>query len=187
MGMSRRDETPMSRRQWLKAAVGIVAGIALTPLVGDAGVVHAGGADGVSGASERNDDREETNDAVGTKKQVSKISRREAIGCVECDACMPCGYGVDIPGNFRFYNDMLAKGMVPDMQQDDVLGSEFREKAVGFLRSYDRAIPDRHQSQRCIKCFHCVNECRHGVYIVNELSELTALTDALRDWECRYL
>ena len=63
--------------------------------------------------------------------------------------------------------------------------ADFRRKALGFLRKYDRDIPDRHQSQRCIKCFHCVAECRNMVFIVNELAALTAIADDLRDWECQ--
>ncbi len=118
-------------------------------------------------------------------RKVSRIAAREALACTQCDACMPCGYGVDIPGNFRFYNEMLESGSIPDLSSTDRSSPEFRKKAVGFLRKYDATIPDRHQSQRCIKCFHCVTECRERIFIVNELAALTAITDELRDWECR--
>lgn len=197
------DIESMNRREWLKAAAGAVVAAVATPLsvAGEAAVsasdgdseaplqladAKKGGASGrVKGVSIG--DSESSAGAGAKRRKVGKIAVREAVGCVECDACMPCGYGVDIPGNFKFYNEMLARGGVPDTETDDVTGSDFRRKAIGFLRAYDRRIADKHQSQRCIKCFHCVSECRHGVFIVNELAELTALTDALRDWECRYL
>ena len=174
------DIESMNRREWLKAAAGAVVAAVAAPL-SVAGEATASASDGDCEAPLQLA-------GVGAKRRkVGKIAVREAVGCVECDACMPCGYGVDIPGNFRVYNEMLAQGGVPDPETDDVTGSDFRRKAIGFLRVYDRRIADKHQSQRCIKCFHCVSECRHGVFIVNELAELTALTDALRDWECRYL
>lgn len=122
---------------------------------------------------------------MAEKKKVSRIAQLRPVQCTECDACMPCGYGIDIPGNFKFYNDMLEAGLVPDIEHGDRSSAEFRSKARGFLRKYDRTIADRHQAQRCIKCFHCASECREKVYIVNELAALTALTDELRDWECR--
>ena len=80
---------------------------------------------------------------------------------------------------------MLQAGAVPDLASTDRSSSEFRSKAINFLRAYDREIPDGHQSQRCIKCFHCVMACRERIFIVNELAALTAITDELRDWECR--
>lgn len=124
--------------------------------------------------------------AASTAK-VSRISAGKAVACTQCDACMPCGYGVDIPANFKFYDEMLKADAIPDLSSTDRSSSEFRSKAIGFLRKYDRTIPDRHQSQRCIKCFHCVMECREKIFIVNELASLTAITDELRDWECQHL
>lgn len=197
------DIESMNRREWLRAAAGAVVAAVAAPLslAGEAAVSESygdsvapsrladakkGGASGrVKGVSIG--DSGSSAGSGAKRRKVGKIAVREAVGCVECDACMPCGYGVDIPGNFKFYNEMLARGGVPDPETDDLTGSGFRRKAIGFLRAYDRRIADKHQSQRCIKCFHCVSECRHGVFIVNELAELTALTDALRDWECRYL
>lgn len=193
----------MNRREWLKAAAGAVVAAVAAPLsvAGEAAASASDGdseaASGLAGAGNngasglmKGADIGDTGSSAGSgakRRKVGKIAVREAVGCVECDACMPCGYGVDIPGNFKFYNEMLARGGVPDPETDDVTSADFRRKAIGFLRAYDRRIADKHQSQRCIKCFHCVSECRHGVFIVNELAELTALTDALRDWECRYL
>jgi len=167
-----------TRREWLKAvaavAVPAAAGAAIgkiAPLV-EVAAAAAPIADAPANASQ--------------KRKVSRIEAMQAVGCAECDACMPCGYGIDIPGNFKFYNEMLAAGKVPDIDKGNPESTEFGHKAKAFLRRYDRTVADAHQSQRCIKCFHCVSECRHGVFIVNELAALTRLTDFLRDWECSH-
>ena len=165
--MNPYDTSRFTRRQWLKTvALALCGGTVAT----------AAGAPAVAG----------TTPASGTAaKKVSRISQGTEVACIQCDACMPCGYGVDIPANFRFYNGMLQAGAVPDLASTDRSSSEFRSKAINFLRAYDREIPDGHQSQRCIKCFHCVMACRERIFIVNELAALTAITDELRDWECR--
>ena len=163
--MNPYDTSRFTRRQWLKTvALALCGGTVAT----------AAGAPAVAG----------TTPASGTAaKKVSRISQGKEVACIQCDACMPCGYGVDIPANFRFYNGMLQAGAVPDLASTDRSSSEFRSKAINFLRAYDREIPDGHQSQRCIKCFHCVMACRERIFIVNELAALTAITDELRDWE----
>ena len=165
--MNPYDTSRFTRRQWLKTvALALCGGTVAT----------AAGAPAVAG----------TTPASGTAaKKVSRISQGKEVACIQCDACMHCGYGVDIPANFRFYNGMLQAGAVPDLASTDRSSSEFRSKAINFLRAYDREIPDGHQSQRCIKCFHCVMACRERIFIVNELAALTAITDELRDWECR--
>lgn len=166
--MQNHDTPTYTRRQWLKAAAAALCGAALAPTRAAAQAP-----------------------APATPEQspvkVSRIAAGKAVACTECDACMPCGYGVDIPGNFRFYDEMLASGMVPDLSSTDRSSPEFRKKAITFLRKYDTTVADRHQSHRCIKCFHCATECRERIFIVNELAALTAITDELRDWECREL
>lgn len=167
--MHNPETHPYDRRRWLKTVAAAICGVALAGPEAAAQTAPAPQAPSVD----------------PSPRKVSRIAARETVACTECDACMPCGYGVDIPGNLRFYNEMLESGGIPDLTSTDRSSPEFRKKAVGFLRKYDTAIPDRHQSQRCIKCFHCVSECREHIFIVNELAALTAITDELRDWECR--
>lgn len=162
------DTSRFTRRQWLKTVALALCGGTVATASGAPAAVAA-----------------DTPPSGTAAKKVSRISEGKAVACTQCDACMPCGYGVDIPANFRFYNRMLQAGAVPDLASTDRSSSEFRSKAINFLRTYDREIPDGHQSQRCIKCFHCVMACRERIFIVNELAALTAITDELRDWECR--
>lgn len=174
-----RQTTPRySRREWLKAVATLIAPTA-------AGVAMGTTSLGNIKASAPNAPATDAASA-SPKRKVCRIEALEAVGCAECDSCMPCGYGIDIPGNFKFYNEMLASGNVPDIDHSDPDSWDFGTKAKTFLRKYDRTIADEHQSQRCIKCFHCVSECRHGVFIVNELAALTRLTDFLLDWECTH-
>lgn len=175
------DNQTISRRQWLKTIAAAAGGVLVARLSGSLTADAAGTTAATAAAGTLPPPPQTT-----TVSRIGKIAEGKAVGCVECDSCMPCGYGVDIPGNFRVYNTLLAEGSVPDIEKEDPESRQFATKARKFLRTYDREIPDAHQSQRCIKCFHCANECSEHIFIVNELASLTYLADTLRDWECTH-
>lgn len=170
----------MGRREWFRRVAGAIAGVTAATAAAMAASPESdsGATAGITASAD--------GERTPRKKPVGKVASRQAVACVGCERCMPCGYGVDIPGNFSYYNTRLADGAVPDLK-DNPASAEFRKVALGYLRGYDKAIPDSHQSQRCIKCFQCVAKCPKGVSIVNELAAMTDLADSLRDWECRYL
>lgn len=174
------NDLRVSRRQWLKRVGAGVAALAVARLAGDAPDVEA------SAAPERMTSAQTASAASGPERPKGRVATLEPVECVECDACMPCGYGVDIPGNFKVYNDLLAQNNVPDIYADDPESPAFARKTRRFLRVYDRRVADAHQSQRCIRCFHCVGECQQHIFIVNELAALTDIADRLRDWECNH-
>lgn len=179
-----KENRALSRRQWLKAVGAMAAGIAAVRLGG--ADFRAEGARRVAVAAGGETSSPSARGGGPAKPAVGQVAKLRPVECTQCDSCMPCGYGVDIPGNFRVYNELLAQDAVPDIAAGNTESSAFASKARRFLRVYDRSIPDAHQSQRCIKCFHCVSECPSRVFIVNELQSITAIADALRDWECTH-
>ncbi len=161
----------LSRRSWLKGVAAVAGAAAASTFVARAAAAALSAGEHPKAKAEG--------------KNLSKVARLEPVGCVECDRCMPCGYGVDIPGNFAFYNAKLAEGAIPDvdMLENQIGTPEAQRRATRFLRDYSHAVADPHQAQRCIHCFHCVMECPEKIAIVNELAAITALTDRLRDIE----
>ena len=92
--------------------------------------------------------------------------------CVDCGRCMPCRYGVDIPGVFAFHRKASDRGIAD----------------VGHARQYldamDREVGHRHAAHRCISCWHCVGSCPMGIFIVGEMKSITELTDKMREALC---
>lgn len=103
--------------------------------------------------------------------------------CLDCDNCMPCPYGINIPANLIFVDRALESGYLPGNLDD----ADFAEKGREFLSRYEASIPNPAQSQRCIDCGDCLGTCPVDIDIPAMMSKITALTDVLRDLRCRQL
>lgn len=98
------------------------------------------------------------------------------VPCTGCQYCMPCPYGIDIPGIFRHYNEMVRTGsMVTKSNQDD-----FRRLRRKYLVSYDRAIETVRQADHCIHCRQCMSHCPQSIRIPHELSRIAKYVEQLR-------
>lgn len=102
----------------------------------------------------------------------------EIVNCRQCDACMPCPYGVDITGNFSVFNRALRNKRL--LSSSDA--PDFYEQGLKFLAEYESKLSEKTRSHHCIDCGECLSACRHGVKISKELEKITALTDRLRDY-----
>ena len=59
------------------------------------------------------------------------------VPCNTCQYCMPCPYGLDIPGIFSHYNKCINEGLVVEDRQDP----EYAKARKAFLVGYDRSVP----------------------------------------------
>ena len=83
------------------------------------------------------------------------------VPCTECQYCMPCPYGLDIPAIFAHYNRCVNEGNVPKDRQDP----GYREARRAFLVGYDRSVPKLRQASHCIGCNQCVSHCPQSIKI----------------------
>ncbi len=101
------------------------------------------------------------NDIV--KKVADTIRSRVANGCTACRYCMPCPAGVDIPNNFRIWNQYhmyMNKG------------------GLGWM--WNNEIDEKSKAHNCIKCGACEKACPQKIAIREDLQKLEAeITEAL--------
>ena len=90
-------------------------------------------------------------------EQVKAVIReKEKVGCTGCRYCMPCPQGVDIPGNFYYYNLMY-------MERKNPARFEFAQ-SMGMRREPGFA-------SQCIGCGKCEKHCPQSLPIRDLLKQ----------------
>ncbi|MBQ6882699.1 MAG: aldo/keto reductase [Alistipes sp.] len=107
---------------------------------------------------------------------AQRYLRYPLIGCTDCLYCMPCPYGLDIPGIFKHYNKCINEGNVSATSGD----ADYRRTRRAFLVGYDRAVPRLRQAAHCIGCRECVAHCPQSIDIPAQLRKIDAYVEDLR-------
>jgi len=98
------------------------------------------------------------------------------VRCTTCQYCMPCPYGIDIPGIFSFYNKHVNAGTyVVSKEQEGY--SKARRK---YLLDYDKSIPTVRQADHCISCGKCMPACPQRIAIPRELRRIDQYIESLK-------
>ncbi len=110
------------------------------------------------------------------EKAARAMNEKHIIPCTACRYCMPCPYGIDIPTIFQHYNRCVSDGNIPG----DVRDPDYERARRAFLVSYDRAIPDLRQADKCIGCKQCIAKCPQQISIPGEMLRIAQLTESIR-------
>ena len=104
------------------------------------------------------------------------IYGQKEVPCTACQYCMPCPYGLDIPGIFAHYNKCLREGNTPQS-----IGSPtYRKQRRAFLVGYDRSVPRLRQADHCIGCNQCASHCPQQIRIPQELQRISQYVETLK-------
>ena len=100
----------------------------------------------------------------------------ETIACNDCKYCMPCPYGIDIPGIFVHYNKCKNEGTLPRDPKDENYEKYRRQYLIGL----DRSVPRLRQASHCIQCGQCVPHCPQNIRIPQELAKIDQYVESLK-------
>ena len=100
------------------------------------------------------------------------------IPCTTCAYCMPCPYGVDIPGNFAYYNEAVNDHVLPLPDPSD---ADYATRKQQFANGMRQALPDVEKWARsCADCEECLPKCPQQIRIPNQMARIVELLRAPR-------
>ena len=107
---------------------------------------------------------------------ANEMTNYPLVSCTGCQYCMPCPYGINIPGIFKFYNDNITAGTyVASKEQEGY--ARMRRK---YLLAYNEAIPTVRQADHCIACGRCESLCPQNIRIPRELRRIDKYIESLK-------
>jgi len=98
------------------------------------------------------------------------------VPCTACQYCMPCPYGIDIPGSFTHYNKCVNEGNIAVSTMDE----NFAQARRRFLVGYDRVVERNRQADHCIACGVCKSHCPQNIDIPKRLADINDYIEKLR-------
>ena len=101
---------------------------------------------------------------------ADQMSGYPTIPCTTCEYCMPCPYGVNIPGNFAYYNEAVNAHLLP---LPEPTADNYAERRQLFLDGYKKALPDESTwARQCQDCEVCLSKCPQQIRIPNQMARI---------------
>ncbi len=111
------------------------------------------------------------------ERVAAELNKYPIVPCTGCNYCMPCPYGINIPGVFKFYNDNIRDGtyVVNEEQKG------YARARKSYLLKYNKAIPTVRQADHCIGCGTCLPACPQQIQIPNQLHRIDRYIERLKE------
>ena len=101
---------------------------------------------------------------------ADQMSGFPTIPCTTCEYCMPCPYGVNIPGNFAYYNEAVNEHILP---LPDKQAPDYMERKEKFAEGMRKALPDVAKwANQCTDCEACLPKCPQQIRIPNQMARI---------------
>lgn len=110
------------------------------------------------------------------ERVATEMNKYPIVPCTGCNYCMPCPYGINIPGVFKFYNDNIRDGTYVVSEEQKGYAKERRR----YLLEYNKAIPTVRQADHCIGCGTCLEACPQQIKIPSQLHRIDRYIERLK-------
>lgn len=106
---------------------------------------------------------------------ANQMSGYPTIPCTACEYCMPCPFGVNIPGNFAIYNKAVNEHVLPLPEKS---AADYKKRAKDFAKEYRKQLPKKALATSCTECEQCLSKCPQQIRIPNQMQRLVELLAA---------
>jgi predicted aldo/keto reductase-like oxidoreductase len=104
---------------------------------------------------------------------ADQMSGFPTVPCTTCAYCMPCPYGVDIPGNFAYYNEAVNEHILP---LPDKQSADYAVRKQQFIEGLRKALPNTESWARsCVDCEECLSKCPQQIRIPNQMARIVEI------------
>ena len=110
------------------------------------------------------------------ERMAVQMKEYPLVNCTNCKYCMPCPWGIDIPGIFQHYNTSITNGTYAQSKEQ----KGYKKLRDAYLTSYDKAIPTVRQADHCIGCGECMTHCPQSIAIPDELHRIDQYVERLK-------
>ena len=110
------------------------------------------------------------------ERMAVEMKEYPLINCTDCKYCMPCPWGIDIPGTFQHYNRSITAGTYAQSREQ----KDYAKLKKAYLVSYDRAVATVRQADHCISCGECLIHCPQSIAIPDQLQRIARYIENLK-------
>jgi hypothetical protein len=110
------------------------------------------------------------------EEMATQMMEFPMVNCTDCKYCMPCPWGIDIPGTFQHYNRAITDGTYAQSTTQ----KNYAKLKKAYLVSYDRAVATVRQADHCITCGECLSHCPQSINIPKQLKRIAKYIDDLK-------
>jgi predicted aldo/keto reductase-like oxidoreductase len=102
-----------------------------------------------------------TSELAAVKKVAASYRSLMKVPCTGCQYCMPCPSGLNIPANFKIYNDYY------------MFGGEQKSRGTYAMMLMGGLTGKRSDASLCIECKKCLERCPQHIAIPEQLKSVS--------------